>query len=159
MSISVDLLASPGAVPHPAAPTITGLAIAPDTQFGAGNWLLNGTVTAVQTVYNIGVTAYFRAASGLLVAHGTDTHLDTLAAGTPWSITARAESASTPTGYLATDDFLPGTKGSLSVEVPLTDLQLRVRDEVFASRTLRQRLQARADVRALGASPVAPLAR
>ena len=159
VNISVSLLATTGAAPHPSAPTMSGLAIAADTQFGAGNWLLNGTLTAVQTIYNIGVTAYFRGASGLLVAQATDTHLDTLTLGTAWSFSASGEDASMPTGFLVTDDFLPGAKGSLSNEVPLTGLQLRFRDEISAFRSARQLVRARADVRALGANAALPLAR
>ncbi|HVU51770.1 MAG TPA: hypothetical protein VHL80_13835, partial [Polyangia bacterium] len=161
VNASISLLASSGAVPHPDAPSVTGAAIAPDTTFGAGNFDVDGTLTAVDTIYNIAYTAYFRGSNGLLVSRGEDVHLDTLLAGSAWPFSAHGESTitGTPAGFLGSDDFLSGAKTSSSNQVTLPEPLLRVRDEIAAFRALRQDQRARANVRALGARPLAAPAR
>jgi hypothetical protein len=155
VNVGISLLAAPSAVPHPDAPPIAGGAIAPDA-IGAGTWDVDGTLTAIKTIYDIGLTVYLRGANGLLVAHGEDVHPGTLFAGTPWRFSARGETmvASPPTGFLATDDFISGVKASFSNDVRLPAPLLPVRDEIAASRTLRENLRARAQVRALITRPL-----
>ena len=110
--IEIELSLSPqdDIVPAPSAPSFANVDIVEDANKGAGFWSIAGAITAKETIYNIGVAAYPKDASGLLLMHATATHLDTLTAGESWDWQTLAYAGERPSSFLAHATYLLGTK-------------------------------------------------
>ena len=87
-----------------------------DTIYKDGNhFAMSGSFTPQQTVYNIGIAGYTKAASGLLSGHLTATNLGTVTAGTTWSFTSLTSiQGPQPTKVLAFPDFILGAAANVT---------------------------------------------
>ena len=83
---TVEILVEPyevaSAVPHPAAPVISGTVVVPKY---TTSYVLTGVATGVQPIHNIGFAIYPRGADGMILDHLSATNLGSLSAGEVWS--------------------------------------------------------------------------
>jgi len=83
-----------------ATPAVANPTIVQDAKRGAGFWAIAGSLTASETIYNIGVTGYPKDASGLVFRQATAIHLETLAAGTSWQWQTSSYEGARPASFL-----------------------------------------------------------
>lgn len=102
--------AHPEAVPHPANPRLAGVTLGRDRKNGDGYWVVTGTLTATETIYNIGLYAYYKDDNGLVLQQAFAGHSDTLNAGASWDFQTFHHQGARPGSYLLTYDFLQGVK-------------------------------------------------
>ena len=114
-SLTVTLTGSTytGVTPFPEQMTVAPVS---DTIYKDGNhFAMSGSFTPQQTVYNIGIAGYTKAASGLLSGHLTATNLGTVTAGTTWSFTSLTSiQGPQPTKVLAFPDFILGAAANVT---------------------------------------------
>lgn len=110
IEIELSLNQQTDIVPARSAPSLADAAIVQDAKKGVGFWTIAGALTAKETIYNIGVAGYPKDASGLLLMHATDTHLDTLNAGATWEWQASPYAGEQPSSFLVHATYLLGAK-------------------------------------------------
>lgn len=88
--------------------------VVPDTIYQDGNhWAMSGTLSPSQTIYNVGIDAYPKSASGLLLDDLIDTNLGTITANTSWSFESGTGVEGTkPVELLVFDSFILGSSTS-----------------------------------------------
>jgi hypothetical protein len=100
VEVELDLSPYPDAVPHPASPTLSGLAIVEDAPGNPGRWVVAGTLTATAPLSGVSLNAYYKDESGLILADGTASSSSSLNAGASWSFKTFYYVGAQPSSYL-----------------------------------------------------------
>lgn len=110
ITFTFDALAlSGGEVPHPSAPTVSGLTLVESFGAGSGYWAATGSLAATATIYNIAVEVFPVWADGLVPDRLSDVHLDTLFSASSWAFETSTYEGEMATGALhAYVDFIEG---------------------------------------------------
>jgi hypothetical protein len=116
VSFDIDGLAYDSVPLHPSAPTISGVTLAEVYGAGTGYWAATGSLTATNTIYNVGITVFPVGADGLIPDRLSDTHLDTLAAGSSFAFeTSTYQGVPATAQLLSYSEFIDGAKGSAAM--------------------------------------------
>jgi hypothetical protein len=89
-----------------------------DTIYRDGNHFgMSGTFKPEQTVYNVGISGYAKAASGLIAGRLTATNLDTVTANTSWPFTSLTSVTGAQPSMLAFAEFILGAAPEPGLEL------------------------------------------
>ena len=111
ISFEIDGSAKDAVPLHPSAPKFSSVMLTEKYGSGSGYWAATGSLTAVATIYNIGIDVYPVGADGLIPDRLGDTHLDTLTAGSSYAFdTTTYQGTPANAQLLAFSSFIDGAK-------------------------------------------------